>query len=332
MGASPHFPDMYLVASEDDRVREACRMLTVGEAAPGKAEQAIGLLHAGMAAGSGAAAERLAVMAALGIGRSSSWTDAMNLLVRSAQMGYGPAQGQLAVLAGITDTASLQGGRDLWINIATRIDLKSHLRAPSLEKTMEKPSIALISGMATRAMCTWLIGRGRLKVTRARIGDYRTGQWVEDPVRTGEAAGYGIADTDLILALTQKRLELASGLHVRQQEAPHILSYTEGQEYKAHYDFLLADEPAFRQLLDRMGQRVATCLTWLNEDFEGGQTSFPKVGWMYRGKAGDGMLFLNVRPTDRQPDSLSLHAGLPVLQGRKWLLSQWVRDRAQPVV
>jgi len=323
---------MYLVATEDNCVSDACRMLTVGEAEPGVAERAVGLLHAGMAAGSGAAAERLAVMAALGIGRSSRWTDAMNLLVRSAQMGHRPAQGQLAVLAGITDTGALQGGPDVWTDIATRIDMKSHLRAPSLEKTLEKPAVALISGMATRAMCAWLIGRGRLKVTRARIGDYSTGQWVEDPVRTGEAAGYGLADTDLILALTQKRLELASGLHVRQQEAPHILSYTQGQEYKAHYDFLLPDEPAFRRLLDRMGQRVATCLTWLNEDFEGGETSFPKVDWKYRGKAGDAMLFLNVRPTDRQPDSLSLHAGLPVVRGRKWLLSQWVRDRAQPVV
>jgi len=28
----------------------------------------------------------------------------------------------------------------------------------------------------------------------------------------------------------------------------------------------------------------------------------------------------------------TLHAGLPPLSGEKWLLSQWLRDRARPVV
>jgi hypothetical protein len=43
------------------------------------------------------------------------------------------------------------------------------------------------------------------------------------------------------------------------------------------------------------------------------------------------MLFLNVRRTDKQPDPLTLHAGTPVVGDRKWLLSQWVRDRVQPI-
>ena len=44
------------------------------------------------------------------------------------------------------------------------------------------------------------------------------------------------------------------------------------------------------------------------------------------------MLFLNVRTSDRLPDSMTLHAGMPVTRGRKWLFWQWVRDRAQPIV
>ena len=79
-----------------------------------------------------------------------------------------------------------------------------------------------------------------------------------------------------------------------------------------------------------MGQRVATCLTWLNDDYAGGETEFPRIGFRHRGNPGDAMLFLNVTP-DRRPDPLSLHAGLPPTRGRKWLLSQWVRDRRQPI-
>ncbi len=44
------------------------------------------------------------------------------------------------------------------------------------------------------------------------------------------------------------------------------------------------------------------------------------------------MLFLNVRTSDRKPDPMTLHVGLPVSSRRKWLLSQWVRDRVQPIV
>ncbi len=55
-----------------------------------------------------------------------------------------------------------------------------------------------------------------------------------------------------------------------------------------------------------MGRRVATCLTWLNEDYEGGETAFPEIGWKHRGKTGDAMLFLNVTTPDRKPDPTAL--------------------------
>ena len=332
MSANPKFLDNFLIASEDSRVAMATDVLIGGPDRPADPVAAIQMLLDAMAAGSGWAAERLAVLAAVGVARPSNWAEAVNLLIRSAELGHRPAQGQLCVLAGETRLPSGGGGPGLWRTVAQKIDLKAHLRAPPLEKVREKPSIALITGMATPAMCAWLMARGRLKVTRAKIGDYALGQWVEDPHRTGAAAGLGLADTDLILALTQKRLELASGLHVHQQEAPQILSYEIGQEYKPHYDFLVPDAPSFKQILDTMGQRVATCLTWLNEDYEGGETAFLKIDWKHKGKPGDAMLFLNVRTFDRQPDGLTLHAGLPVTSGRKWLLSQWVRDRVQPIV
>lgn len=328
MSASSEKSSDFSAQALDPRVAEANRVLIGGNGRPADAPTASTLYRGLVGQGVGAAAERLAVLAAVGVAREANWQEAIGWLVKAADLGHRPAQGQIAALAGEPD-AQVEGS---WLPLARRIDLKALLKAPPLTRVHESPAIALIAGLATPAMCRWLIHRGEPKLAPAMVGDYATGQWVKDPIRTGLAAGFGLADTDVVLVLTQKRLELASGLKVLQQEAPHVLSYEPGQEYKAHFDFLLPGEAAFAHILETMGQRVATCLTWVNDDYEGGETAFLKIDWKHRGKPGDSMLFLNVRTSDRKPDPMTLHAGTPVVSGRKWLLSQWVRDRVQPIV
>lgn len=328
MSANPEKSSDLSVQTLDPRLAEANRVLIGGNGVAANPPAAATLYRAALAAGVAAAGERLAVLAAAGPVRASNWQEAIGWLVKAADMGHGPSQDQIRALTGEED-AQVEGS---WLELARRTDMKALLRAPPLTRVKESPAIALIEGLATPAMCRWLIRKGQTRLAPAMVGDYATGQWVKDPIRTGLAAGFGLADTDVVLVMTQKRLELASGLLVRQQEAPHVLSYEAGQEYKAHFDFLLPNEPAFKHIIDAMGQRVATCLTWLNDDYEGGETAFLKIDWKHRGKAGDSMLFLNVRTSDKQPDPMTLHAGTPVISGRKWLLSQWVRDRVQPVV
>jgi prolyl 4-hydroxylase len=312
----------------DPRVAEINRVLIGGDGKPANPIAAITMFRGAVTAGSAAAAERLAALAAHGIHRTANWQESIGWLVKAADMGSASAQGQIRALTGAED-AKIEGS---WLELARTIDIKRLLTAPSLNRVRESPAIALIEALATPAMCRWLIAKGGGRLAPGMVGDYSTGQWIKDPIRTGLAAGFGLVDTDVVLVMTQKRLELASGLKVIQQEAPHVLSYEVGQEYKAHFDFLVPGEPAFQHIIDAMGQRVATCLTWLNDDYEGGETAFLKIDWKHKGKAGDSMLFLNVRTDDRKPDPMTLHAGTPVTQGRKWLLSQWVRDKAQPVV
>ena len=71
---------------------------------------------------------------------------------------------------------------------------------------------------------------------------------------------------------------------------------------------------------------MGTFLVFLNEDFEGGETEFPKAGIAFRGRTGDGLFFANVT-RDGRPDPLTLHAGRPPTRGEKWILSQWIRER-----
>jgi hypothetical protein len=307
---------------------EADRLLVGDETNAAQPEAAAQLYTQAASAGSGPAAVRLAVLAAVGVARSPDWNEAIDRLVEAAELSDRGAQRQLMVLADRDD--ALPTGASAWKKIRGQIDLDRLLTAPPVRNASVAPAIVLIDGLASKAMCKWIVARGRNRLQFNKIQDLASGQQVADPIRTGLGAPFGIRDSDVVTVLVQERLARASRLMVHQQEAPFLLSYEPGQQYLPHFDFLDPGVPAFSHQLAVMGQRVATCLTWLNDDYEGGETEFPRIGFRHRGRPGDAMLFLNVTP-DRRPDPLTLHAGLPPTRGHKWLLSQWVRDRVQPI-
>ena len=111
-------------------------------------------------------------------------------------------------------------------------------------------------------------------------------------------------------------------------EPTQVFRYAVGQEFKPHFDFFDPDNPSHGTLATG-GQRIATLLIYLNEDFEGGDTEFPKIGLRFRGRKGDAIFWANLDGAG-QPDPLTLHAGLPPTAGEKWILSQWIRDRERP--
>ena len=70
--------------------------------------------------------------------------------------------------------------------------------------------------------------------------------------------------------------------------------------------------------------RIMTALIWLNEQFDGGETEFPRLKIRVRGGIGDMLVFRNFRDDGSEDDRL-IHAGLPVSQGVKWMASRWIR-------
>jgi len=96
-----------------------------------------------------------------------------------------------------------------------------------------------------------------------------------------------------------------------------LLRYTEGQEYKNHYDATAhQDSPN--------SGRIFTAVLYLNDDFSGGQTTFPRLTTTIQPKAGRLVIWGNKRPNDSVPHPLSLHAGEPVESGVKYIASFWI--------
>jgi prolyl 4-hydroxylase len=104
-----------------------------------------------------------------------------------------------------------------------------------------------------------------------------------------------------------------------------VLHYDEGEEITDHFDFIDPKVPGYEQELARRGERVVTFLVYLNDDYGGGETAFPRLGISHKGRRGEGLYFVNALADG--PDVRMLHAGRPPLRGEKWIVSQFVRNR-----
>jgi len=107
-----------------------------------------------------------------------------------------------------------------------------------------------------------------------------------------------------------------------------LLRYERGQQYLPHCDWIDPSPATSRADLERWGQRIATCVVYLNDRFEGGTTEFPRLGLSFRGGIGDALSWENVQPGG-DVDPLTLHAGRPPTAGVKFLLSKWMRSKNQ---
>jgi len=117
-----------------------------------------------------------------------------------------------------------------------------------------------------------------------------------------------------------------SGFPEENMEGTHVIKYEIGGEYKVHHDFFHPNESYFdREVTERGGQRVKTALVYLNEEYKGGGTEFPQREILITPKTGKLIIWNNLNE-DRSLDFTSLHAGLPVEEGTKYVAVIWIRE------
>jgi hypothetical protein len=295
--------------------------------------EGIRLLDAAAHGSGGEAAALVSVLSAAGAGTPQSWDNGLDYLRRSAQLGWAPARRELLMMAGDRALAEQAGdGSGLsvedWKRLRASVDLNAWLRSPSARVLSPSPGIGAIEGFVPPAMCDALIDISRDKLTRALVYDPETGGSLVDANRSNSTIDFTILDASFLLILMRAKIALTSGFDVLSLEPPSVLHYAVGQQFTPHYDYLDPGQAGYVADMDWKGQRVATFLVYLNDDFEGGETDFPVVGVRFKGRKGEALFFSNVGPAGA-PDRRTLHAGLPPTKGEKWLFSQWIRDRTQ---
>jgi predicted 2-oxoglutarate/Fe(II)-dependent dioxygenase YbiX len=146
-----------------------------------------------------------------------------------------------------------------------------------------------------------------------------------DPHRTCSDFQFDILNTDLVVQLVRERIAALTKLPTVAMEPPRIFHYALGQDIKAHYD-RCNDAVAGYGESGYRGDRIVTFLLYLNDDYDGGELSFPRTGFQCKGAKGDAIYFAHVDASGK-PEPLSLHAGLAITRGEKWVMSQWIHDR-----
>ena len=271
--------------------------------------------------GSGEDAYRTAVLAAGAISMPRNWGTALVYCRRAAELGYRPAQTELAELSGDQELAgrALSGedsSPDIWARLCASVNLTAHMTPPNMKSISLNPRIATVENFLAPEICDAFveIARGRLEP----LG-----------IEGGESVGLNVAgvmclsvtDLSLQLILLLDRIMELVGLPHRGLEQPTIIRFAGGKDYPAHVDYLDPADPERAEMIARGGQRAVTFHIFLNDNFSGGETDFPSIPLQLKAKKGDALFWWNTN-NDGVPMPATLNGNCAVTEGEKWVFSQ----------
>jgi len=279
--------------------------------------------------GSGEGAYRAAVLAAGAISMRRNWGAALVYCRRAAELGYRPAQSELAALSSDQELAARalsaeDSSPDIWARLWKSVDLKAHMTPSNMKSASINPRIATVENFVAPDVCDALveIARGRLEPVGI-AGENPLG------IDVAGAMSFGVTDLSLQVILLLDRIAELVGMPHRGLEAPTIMRFAGGKDYPAHVDYLDQTNPEQAQLIARNGQRAITFLVFLNDDFSGGETNFPSLPQQFKAKKGDALFWWNI-DNDGVPVPTTLNGNLAVTSGEKWVLSQWICVPVRP--
>jgi prolyl 4-hydroxylase len=162
---------------------------------------------------------------------------------------------------------------------------------------------------------------------------------IEERRRPSEIADdYGIANfrtsetcdldrNDPIVGDVDRKLADLLGLQLDTGEPLQGQRYAPGQEFKAHTDTFQPGGYDYFIHTAKMGQRTWTAMIYLNQPEDGGATRFKKIGRTIQPETGK-LLAWNNLLADGRPNPATLHHGMKVRRGTKYIITKWYRERA----
>jgi len=132
---------------------------------------------------------------------------------------------------------------------------------------------------------------------------------------------------DSFVASISRRIDALLGVDPAIGEPVQGQRYLPGQQFKPHNDWFYTSEGYWPDEAARGGQRSWTAMGYLNAVEAGGATHFTQAGILIEPKPGVLLIWNNALP-DGLPNEGTLHAGMPVAKGAKYVITKWYRTRA----
>lgn len=205
--------------------------------------------------------------------------------------------------------------------------LTNHQKQSALNPVVlnEEIGLSLVESALTDMECQYFKIRFSSLLKPSQVYDPVTGQAINDPIRQSFITSIQPEHVDWFSLSLDKRIAHISNTDCSQGEQLNLLYYQKGQSYKSHYDALVGEHQGIIEQLKDGGQRQKTVLCYLSDVTQGGETNFSRLPFSYAPQKGAVLMFDNI-DEDGNVLKKSYHAGMPIINGDKWVLSKWIRS------
>lgn len=143
--------------------------------------------------------------------------------------------------------------------------------------------------------------------------------------RTSSTCDLSLLKSKFVKDLDKKIAE-AIGIRLAYSEGIQAQHYEVGQEFKKHTDFFEPGTKEYMENASRTGNRTWTFMIYLNTVPKGGETKFFNIDYAIAAEKGKAVIWNNLYP-DGCVNYDTLHAGLPVKEGHKDIVTKWFREK-----
>jgi prolyl 4-hydroxylase len=148
----------------------------------------------------------------------------------------------------------------------------------------------------------------------------------EDPeYRTSDSSD--LCRWDATVGPIDQRIADLLGIPDENAETLQGQRYSVNQQFRAHCDYFHESSQYWEKMKETGGQRTWTAMAYLNEVPEGGATWFPRAGIRFKPKKRLLVIWNNMLP-DGSPNYDTLHEGMRVIEGTKYIVTKWFREGA----
>ena len=162
-----------------------------------------------------------------------------------------------------------------------------------------------------------------------RIDAVRRPSTIADPngdaaFRTSETGD--LSASDPVVQAVEARLAAFTGLDPAYGEPLQGQRYAVGQEFKGHTDYFEPQGADFQRYCSVAGNRTWTVMVYLNAPRAGGATRFKAADKIIQPETGK-LVAWNNRRADGSLNPATLHQGMKVRDGVKYVITKWYRER-----